>query len=89
MQAVRLAWRAAASLSALELLLAGAGEVAAAGVGVAAGGVDAAHDHAPANAVRAIERATADTERMGEPRVDPTRITIGCGCADDATMKVA
>jgi hypothetical protein len=89
MQAVRLAWRTAASLSALEVLPAGTGGVAAGGGGTGAGESDAGDDRPPAIAERAIKRATAGTERMGEPRVDPTRITVACGCADDATMKLA
>jgi hypothetical protein len=75
MQAVRLAWRAAASLSAAEVF---AGEVfaaevfaAAAGTGAWAvagetGGAGAAADRErpPASAERAIKRAAAGTERM-------------------------
>ena len=73
MQAVRLAWRAAASLSALEVFpagtVAGAGAWAVAG-GTGVGGAVAARDRPPASAERAIKRATAGRERMGEPRVD-------------------
>jgi hypothetical protein len=85
-QAVRLAWRAAASLSALEVLPADVGGVAGAGGGTAAGG-SAARD--AASAETAIKRATTGTERMGEPRVDSARITVARGFADDASMKLA
>src|ERR1700733_1283301 len=85
-QAVRLAWRAAASLSAFPVPAAGAGWAAAVGGGAAAGGSDA---HDPASAERAIKRATAGRERMGEPRGDRPRITVARGRADDATMKTA
>ena len=89
MQAVRRAWRMAASLSALEVLPAGTGGVAAGGGGTGAGGSDAGDDRPPAIAERAIKRATAGTERMGEPRVDSARITVARGFADDPTMKLA
>ena len=73
MQAVRLAWRAAASLSALEVFpagtAAGAGARAVAG-GAGVVGAVAARERPPASAERAIKRATAGRERMGEPRVD-------------------
>ena len=75
MQAVRLAWRAAASLSAAEVFVAevfaaevfaavaGTGAWAVAGETGGAGAV-AARDRPPASAERAIKRATAGTERM-------------------------
>ena len=61
-QAVRLAWRAAASLSALEVLAADAGG------GVVVGGAGVAHDRPPASAEKASERATAGMKRMNGPR---------------------
>jgi hypothetical protein len=70
MQAVRLAWRAAASLSAAEVFadevfatVAGTGAWAVAG-GTGGAGAGAARDRPPASADRAIKRATAGTERM-------------------------
>src|ERR1700685_2136433 len=91
MQAVRLAWRAAASLSAAEVLPAdtgvGAGAWAVAG-GTGGGGAGAARARPLASPERVIKRATAGTERMGEPRVDSPRITVARGCADEATMKL-
>jgi hypothetical protein len=67
--------------------VAGARGVAAAGEGVL-GGAFAAHDLPPASAEKASRRATAGMKRISEPRVDPTRITVTSGCADDATMKL-
>jgi hypothetical protein len=68
MQAVRLAWRAAASLSALDgpgldTGVVDTGGVAAAGGGVLGGAV-AAHDRSAASAEKASRRATAGMKRI-------------------------